>query len=49
MMGEACCCNYDNDGEGPDVISERIVTARKEHHCCECGEAIRPGSSASRQ
>ena len=38
----SCCCvtGYDY----PDVYVPRIIKARKEHTCDECGEAIRPGT-----
>ena len=32
--------DYDNDNV---FFSERMVTARKEHKCCECGAAIHCG------
>lgn len=37
-----CDCSVDID-EYSAVCLERIVTARKQHECCECGEPIRPG------
>lgn len=43
MIDNACCC-VDNDTPGPDVFSERTVTARKTHHCCECRAPIPPGT-----
>ena len=33
-------CYY---GEGPEFSSERTVTARKPHKCCECGRVIEVG------
>lgn len=35
-----CCPLQGSDGEGPSCSTTRVVTARKEHHCYECGEVI---------
>jgi len=40
-LGCACVCSMDH--EGADVSGTMIITARKKHTCCECGEAISPG------
>ena len=40
-MFDACIC-IDAD-DGPDFVSDRIVTARKQWKCVECGHAIHPG------
>jgi hypothetical protein len=42
MFSEGCVCITD-DYEGPAVYTNKTVTARKEHECCECGCAIKPG------
>lgn len=34
----SCACNIDY--EPPEFFNDRIMRARKEHKCCECGEAI---------
>jgi hypothetical protein len=36
-------CNYDLDP--PEFFESKLVKARREHHCCECGEAIAIGST----
>jgi len=39
-----CSCEIDIDHDGgPDVYTEKIVTARKKHICCECRRDIPPG------
>lgn len=39
-----CSCNISmNDGECAEFASEKIVTARKTHLCCECRKKIQPG------
>ena len=42
MNNHCTCIEIWNDNE-PEFFSEKIVTARKEHICCECGEVIKPG------
>jgi len=42
-LGCSCIIDYGHDCDPPDCFSEKMVTARKEHKCCECGEAIKPG------
>ena len=36
------CFTYDCDY--PTVFNQRLVKAKKQHRCCECGRAINPGS-----
>ena len=36
-------CIYVDHGESCDVLTEKLRRARKEHTCCECGDAIKPG------
>lgn len=31
------------EGESPAVCNRRVVRARKQHQCCECGCRIPPG------
>jgi len=38
---DACVLSY--DGEAAEVYESNTRTARKEHWCCECDEAIQPG------
>jgi len=45
-IGCSCICSF--DGEGPDVSDTNWPKARKEHMCCECGEAIKPGQRYER-
>ena len=45
-MFECVCADY--DGDGPDVFTERLLVARKEHECCECHEPIEPGQQYER-
>lgn len=40
---EAMACYCDFDGEPCEFHREIVRTARKEHCCGECGEAIKPG------
>lgn len=37
---DACYCDY---GEGPSVIDQKTVKAKKAHKCSECRGAILPG------
>lgn len=39
-MDDACYCDY---GEGPSLLDEKTVTAKKAHKCSECRGAILPG------
>ena len=32
-----------DDGDGPEVVTEKMVRARVEHTCYECGHQIKPG------
>lgn len=44
-MNDMVCCPLDgNDGDVPAFYRQRTVIARKEHHCCECREAIPRGA-----
>lgn len=38
----ACICSY--DAELPEFHLARMLRARKQHTCCECGETIEPGT-----
>jgi hypothetical protein len=42
MEAAACTCDFEYD-EIAALHREKVVTARKEHTCLECGEKIRPG------
>jgi len=42
-MISACCCVQDAYEFRPDVYSDDVRTARVEHICGECSEAIKPG------
>lgn len=33
------------DYEGPSFSEEKLVKARKQHGCCECGRMIQPGET----
>lgn len=36
-----CCPLYGGDDcEGPEFFTQKIYTAKKDYHCCECSEAI---------
>jgi hypothetical protein len=37
------CALDDGGGDSPDFYSEKLVTARKPHKCCECGKEIAKG------
>ena len=37
-----CVCAVD-DYDAPEFITQKFVTARKDHKCCECNRMIRPG------
>jgi len=39
------CCY---DSEGPTLLEEKYITARKLHTCCECGSEISPGEKYQR-
>lgn len=43
-----CCPLTGADGDGPSVFTERTITARKEHRCCECRGAIAAGETYQR-
>lgn len=36
-------CIYVGDYDPPEVYSQVLRRARREHTCCECGETITPG------
>lgn len=39
-------CFIDMDVDGSiDFVSDKIVKARKQHKCCECGDTIEPGTT----
>lgn len=38
-MSLYCGCDFD----GPSVFNEKMVKARKQHRCCECGSDINKG------
>lgn len=42
-MDIGCSCVCDTDYDCADVSSTKIIKARKEHVCCECGETINSG------
>lgn len=43
-MIEDCACGFEPDCDAvPDVYTEKMVMARKEHVCCECGDKIATG------
>ena len=44
MEAGFCSCSYD-DYESPEFFSLRMVKARKQHQCCECGEPTQPGDT----
>ena len=49
---EADCLAYDpfqGDESDERILSDKIVTARKEGPCCICGETIRAGERVRRQ
>lgn len=41
-MYDACVC-VEYVGDFPEFFSPKMVTARKDHVCCECGDAIKKG------
>lgn len=44
MSDMVCCPLSSDDNNSAKAYWERLVTARKEHDCCECGDgAIKPG------
>lgn len=42
-MSMECVCACDYADETYQVWWQDVVTARKQHVCCECGETIEPG------
>lgn len=43
-MYDTCVC-VDFDGETAEFFSERMVKARKDHVCTECGDTIKKGDT----
>ena len=37
-----CCCST-IEGDPPEFLVDKIVEARKDHVCCECGSEIKKG------
>lgn len=44
-MSDCGVCLGGYDGDGPSFYVTATKTARKNHICCECKEAIRPGDN----
>lgn len=42
-MTFACDCSVDHDLD-TEMFRERVIKARKQHTCCECGDVIASGS-----
>lgn len=40
----SCDCSID-DYDGPTISSCKLVKARRQHTCCECGDPIQPGQT----
>ena len=43
MTGMECGCICGIDNEPPTLFESKIVAARKQHACCECGEVVEIG------
>lgn len=43
MTVQCCPLSSSGDYEGPSCYRSRVRTARKDHHCYECGADIKPG------
>ncbi len=41
-MSFECDCSYEGCDD-PEFYQEEFPVAKKDHKCCECGEAIKPG------
>jgi hypothetical protein len=42
MFDNMCVCR-EHEGDMPEFCHDKMVTAYKEHRCCECNEVIKKG------